>query len=331
MYGDLPPGAVHLLVLRRVAEEIAQLHVGGHLLVNRLQLDIACREEHPPACFVREPLQQALAPERDTRDAADAYHVHRRAALLNGPQHVLEWHGAVFVVAVGNEHNRVPPVHPGNHARRVLQGVEDSRAAARSNPPDGIRHRLPVVGRPCDRAQRFRERHDDDPVLRAQVTGERGRGLAHELDAAAHARTAVDQKRVRGGHRLGADHVQHLRHAVLEHGEPGGGDVRDEPPEPILDGRFEHHARHFRLLEDLEGFQEHHVTRAMAKRVGHLRGNLTGSKRVLVGPLESPRRTVSYLPEQHVIHEDADGVQGGAGIRLHLRDDPHGSRNAGTA
>ena len=185
--------------------------------------------------------------------------------------------------------------HPGDEARGVLERVQDGGASLGLDVPDGVGDGAAIVGRSGYGAERLRERRDDDAILRAQVTRERARGVPNEVDAPPHALAAVDEQRVGRGQRLRSHQVQRLRHVVFEHRECRCRQARHEAPEAILHRGLEDHARHFGLLDHLERFQQHHIARAPAERIGNLGGDFARLERVLVGPLDGPWRAFADL------------------------------------
>ena len=215
----------------------------------------------------------------------------------------------MLVVAVGDEHEHVPPLERTAEGGALFQAVQDGGSTVRPDVGDGLGDRRAVIGRPRHRSQRFRERRDDNLVLGTEFARERCRGFAHEVHPPAHALAAIDEQRVGGWQLFGVDDIEHLRNVVLKYRELGRWNTGDEPPEPVLHGRVDEHARHLGALDHLVRFQEDDVSRGAPQRVPRLRRNLAWFERIVVRPLNRPRRTLPRFAEEHVVDEEPDAAR----------------------
>ena len=229
---------------------------------------------------------------------------------------------------------RMTALRPSADARICGSFARQSRIAV---PPfeldgsNGLEDRRAVGGRSGDGAEVLRKRRDQHPIERRHVTCESACGALNEVHAARHARAAVHQKGECRADGFVGDEVQRLPDVVLEQGECASLDVLDEPALLVLDGGLQQDTRDFGRLGDLEWLEDHRVCRArVAERIDDFDGDLASLEGILVDPLDRIRRLLDSA-EQLPIDEEPHLSRSGRWCVLHLRDDPHGRRRAGSA
>ena len=323
-HGNLAPFAVEGLVLRRVGQQIPVLHVRRQHVVNDLQLGLATRQKRTTAGFLRQAPEEALALERNPRDAADADDVHRRADILDRGERILELAGAVLVVAIGDQDNRATALEAAEMRRQLDERVENCRSAARLDLRDGIEHRVAIIGGTGDRLQRLGERDDQHPVFRPHVADQSVRGFAHEIDSTRHALAAVHEHRKRRRQVILPGEVERLRHPILEHGEVLMGEVANELAVLVLDDGVEQDATDLGEIGDLETFENDRVGGGVAEIVPDRHGDFGRHERVLIHPFRRVRRSTLDCCEELAVHEELNRGQRAVRERPDLGDDTDG-------
>ena len=262
---------------------------------------------------------------RDAGHAGDANREDGRPAGLYVLQRLLVRQRAGLVVAVGDEDDDVPPFERRDQPAGLRQRIEDGGAASWLDVRHGLGDRRAIARRPRHRPQAFRERDDEHAILRPEEAGEPPGRITQELHSMRETLAGVDHQRVGGGHRLGPDDVELLRHAVLAQRERLRRQAIDEPALTILHGGLEQHARHLRRLDELECRQLDDVACRAAVGVDDLGGNLGALERVLVRPFDRVDRADVVLADRLAVDEEPDRLHGA--LRAgHLRHDADRAR-----
>ena len=191
--------------------------------------------------------------------------------------------------------------------------------------------RLAIAGWSRDRAERSRERRDDDAIVPSEEIGEPPGGRANELHSGMHALTGVHEQDVVHGQRLDADEIDRLGLVVLQHVERRGIEAVDDPVGLVRHGRFEEHARGARAFEDLERLELDRIAGGVAERVAGFDADAGRLERVGVGPFDGVRRTFRVVACRHVVHEEPDRRERDVRRVRDLRDDADGAGQSGAA
>ncbi len=227
---DLPPLVRHGLVLRDVREQVLAPQLLVDLRVDPTEPPRAVDVGDGPARLVRD-APELVAHVELRRPDPQADEVHGDARLLRVVERGVEREVRAAVLAVRQDHERLPPLRPLVLVEPVDERVPERRRALGPEPRERLRELVAVRREARHELGLVVERHEEAPVLlRHDVPQELHGGLLRLHDRLLHRARRVDadperEREVRDD--LEAVHV--LRHAVLEDLEVLLLEARDGP------------------------------------------------------------------------------------------------------